>query len=90
MVYYYKKLNNKLFFKDGKSKEFSKEYDEFCNEYRGVFKISYCDCTLESSVCEKENIKEFPTVKIYPPQPMPAFDVEGELTTKRIIARASP
>ena len=63
-------------FLDGESKRFATEFDEFTNEFRGVFKIGSCDCEEDSAICEKEKITKFPTFRIYPPIPIPAFDYE--------------
>lgn len=62
--------------KDGDSKKFAKEFDEFTNEYRGVFRIGACDCDEDASICEKEKITKFPTFRFYPPNPIPAVDYE--------------
>ena len=70
---------------DGVSKAFAKKYDEFTNEYQGIFKIGACDCDDEVQICSKEKVTTFPTVRIYPPQPIPAFDYEGELSIPKLI-----
>jgi hypothetical protein len=62
--------------KDGASKEFAKAYDEFTNEFRGVFKILACDCEESPQVCEREKITKFPTIRIYPANPVPPMDYE--------------
>lgn len=48
-----------------------------------------CDCDEDASVCEKEKITTFPTVRIYPPLPIPTIDVEGELTGKSVFNSAA-
>ena len=35
-----------------------------------------------SVFCEKQGVKETPTVMIYPPNPVPAFKIEGKLEGK--------
>jgi hypothetical protein len=40
-------------------------------------------------VCEKEKVTKFPTIRVYPPQPMPNFDYDGELDTKKILSLAA-
>jgi hypothetical protein len=43
---------------------------------QGVFKIGSVDCYAEWELCEKEKIKTTPLIRIYPPNPVPAFDYE--------------
>jgi hypothetical protein len=43
---------------------------------QGVFKVGAVDCYKEWELCEKEKITKTPTVRIYPPSPVPAFDYE--------------
>ena len=62
------------------SKDFAKDFDEFTNDYRNVFRIGACDCDAEPLICEKENIQTFPTFRIYTPIPMPTVDIEGEVS----------
>jgi hypothetical protein len=40
-------------------------------------------------VCEKEKVTKFPTIRVYPPQPMPNFDYDGELEIKKILTLAA-
>jgi hypothetical protein len=76
-VQFFKSPNfSKIHHKDGESRKFSNDFDEFTNEFRGVFKIGACDCDEDSAICEKEKITKFPTFRIYPPIPIPAIDYE--------------
>jgi hypothetical protein len=54
------KYNGKIIyilnFLDGESKDFAPKFDEFTNEYRGIFRIGACDCEENAKLCEKENI----------------------------------
>lgn len=45
------------------------------------------NCGSYPDICGKENVIDLPVVRVYPPMPIPAFDIEGEIQTKR-IARA--
>ena len=46
------------------------------------------NCAKHRAVCKKQGIEKTPVVRIFPPMPVPEFDIEGEVTTKR-IARAA-
>ncbi|EGR27306.1 hypothetical protein IMG5_198140 [Ichthyophthirius multifiliis] len=73
---------------DGHSPKFAKDLDQFSSEYRGVFKIGAVDCDADSNICEKERITQFPTVRVYPPTPLPSVDVEvpsRELNTQAVL-----
>lgn len=63
------KLMVKIIFiiSDGESHLFAPKFDEFTNEYRGVFRLMSCDCDENAKLCEKEKVTKFPTVRIYPP-----------------------
>jgi len=74
---------------DGKSKDFVPAFDEWTNEYRGVFKIGSVDCDEFDKLCEKQGVTEFPTIKIYPPNPIPVFNFEGDLETSKIQKAAA-
>lgn len=52
------------------------DYNKFATENKGIFRIGSVDCGDFESVCSKEGVKEFPTIKVYPPFPIPAFDLE--------------
>lgn len=45
-------------------------------EYQGIFNIAAVDCKADVEVCEKEKISKFPTIRVYPPMPVPSFDYE--------------
>ena len=64
---------------DEGAKAFADSFNKFTNEYQGIFKIGACNCKEEIQICSKETSGKTPIVKIYPPQPIPAFDYEGEL-----------
>lgn len=33
------------------------------------------DCEEQAGICDKENVKEFPTFRVYPPFPVPVNDI---------------
>lgn len=51
-------------------------YQKFGDDDQGVFRIGAVDCSLQKKICDKEKVTAFPTIKIYPPYPAPAIDVE--------------
>jgi hypothetical protein len=52
------------------------DYNKFATENKGIFRIGSVDCGEYAQVCKKEGVEAFPTVKIYPPFPIPSFDLE--------------
>lgn len=71
---------------DGKSKTYKKEIEAMSLEYDGMFKIAAIDCDEFKELCNKQEAREFPFFKIYPPLPAPTFPYEGEVKGKTIIA----
>jgi len=82
LVHFYK-------YTDGKSLEFAPAFDSWTNEYRGVFRICAVDCDTYADLCRKEDITEFPTIKLYAPIPIPPTKYPGELKTDDLIKWAS-
>lgn len=80
---------NKLTLLDGESKKFAPKYDEFTNEYKGIFRIASCDCEEAEKICQKESVTKFPTVRVYPAYPVPAVDYEGPLEIDGILKLAT-
>lgn len=78
-IHYYTKDD----LKSNKSKE---EIDKLANDYDGMFKIAALDCGEFRELCEKNDIREYPSYRIVPPLPAPIFPYEGELTSKSIIS----
>lgn len=78
-----------VFIIDGESKGFASKYDEFTNEYKGIFRIASCDCEEAEKICQKESVTKYPTVRVYPPYPVPAVDFEGSLSVDGILKLAS-
>jgi thiol-disulfide isomerase/thioredoxin len=96
LVHFYKYEGNPPSHSDGKSKAFAPELDKWNNEYRGVFRTGAVDCDQYADLCKKEEITEFPTIKLYAPIPIPPtkFAVpmwlnQGELKTEEIMRWAS-
>jgi len=78
IVHYYKP-------NDGKSRDFGKEYDKFATEFDGMFKVAAMNCVEFKDVCEKEEIKEYPTFKVYPTLPAPVMIYEGKIESNALI-----
>lgn len=63
-------------FLDGKSEDVVSDYNAFATENKGIFRIGSVDCGDFEALCKKESIDAFPTFKVYPPFPIPTFDVD--------------
>ena len=44
-----------------------------------MFRIGAVECNEFKSICDKEGITQFPSYKIYPPTPVPAFLYDGPI-----------
>ncbi len=75
IVHYYKFAGNCFVYVDGASQGLVKEIDTWVNQFNGVFRIGAVDCDDFPKVCADQGVKVFPTVKIYPPVPIPATDL---------------
>ena len=71
---------------DLKSHNYKKEINKLASDYDGMFKIAAVNCGEYKELCEKQEVREFPSFKIYPPLPAPVFPYEGEIDAKSIIA----
>jgi len=79
------------FFKDDNKADqgFLDEYNKVAAELKGMAKICAISCTDHPVFCEKQGVKETPTVMIYPTNPMPAFKYEGKLESKAISGKVA-
>ena len=60
---------------DGKSKsEIKDQLNKFADENKGIFRVGAVDCGEWEQICTKEGIKSYPTVRTYPPFPVPIQD----------------
>ena len=78
IVHYYKPS-------DEKSKDLAVEYDKFATEFDGMFKVAAMNCVEFRDVCEKNEIKEYPTFKVYPTLPAPVMDYEGKIEINALV-----
>ena len=51
-------------------------YNAFATENKGIFRMGSVDCTTQVDICKKENVNNFPTMRIYPTFPAPTFDLD--------------
>jgi thioredoxin-like negative regulator of GroEL len=71
---------------DGKSQDYKTEIEKLSVEYDGMFKITAMNCQEFKDFCEKASVREFPTLKVYPPLPAPTFDYEGKVETSALVS----
>jgi hypothetical protein len=63
----------------------AKDYDAFATENKGIFRIGSVDCDEQPQICTKEKVTSFPSIKVYPPFPMPVSDAD---VSKGVDAKA--
>ena len=61
---------------DGKSRGLKLTYEKFAEENDGLFKVAAINCKEFQDICEKQEVREFPSFKVYPPLPAPVFIYE--------------
>ena len=71
---------------DSKSMEYKQEIESMSTEYDGMFKYAAINCYDYPEICSKNDIKEYPSFKIFPPLPAPVFPYEGDIKAKTIIS----
>lgn len=77
-------------FLDGASKAFAGSYEIFAKDNKGLFRIGALDCASFESICKKEKIDKFPTLRVYPSFPAPFQDYEEpSLDTDKLKKLAS-
>jgi len=64
-------------------------YNKVAGDLKGMAKICAISCTDFPVFCDKEGVKETPTVKIYPQNPVPAFIYGGKMETKAIAGKVA-
>lgn len=74
---------------DGKSPRFKNTFNEEANKSQGIFQFFGIDCEADHALCAKEDIKQFPALKIYPPVPIPSPEPDFELDLKKAVRIAS-
>jgi thioredoxin-like negative regulator of GroEL len=70
---------------DGKSRGLKAEVEKLAKDYDLMFKVGAIDCEGFRDICEKHDVKEFPTFKVFPPLPAPVFVYEGNVETSALV-----
>jgi len=52
------------------------QFEAFATENMGIFRIGSVDCSDFTKMCEKEKVTSFPSVRLYPPFPVPTSDMD--------------
>ncbi len=47
-----------------------------------MFKVTAMNCGIFMDICTKNEVKEFPAFKVYPPNPAPILDYEVKFNIK--------
>ena len=61
---------------DGKSYDFSKQFKEKSTEFKGIITFGYVNCQREAALCKREVSNPLPVLKVYPPVPVPAVEMD--------------
>ena len=61
---------------DTKSRGLKLAFEKFAEENDGMFMIAEINCKEFVDICEKQDVREYPSFKIYPPLPAPTFIYE--------------
>lgn len=64
-------------------------FDEWVNQYNGVFRIGAVDCDEYAKICKDEGVEVFPSFKIYPPNPMPITTITEDFSVEKIQKTAA-
>lgn len=67
---------------DANSKRDVGQFEKFGIEHKMMFRIGAVECNEFKAICDKEGISEFPSYKVYPPVPAPAFTFENDIATE--------
>lgn len=72
---------------DSKSHHFVEELNALAKDWQGAFVFGAVNCDENEGLCETQDIRAAPVLKIYPPLPGPIYEYEGERTAKSIISK---
>jgi len=77
------------FFKpDNKADQaFLDEYNKLGKDLKHMVKVAAINCDDWSVFCKKNDVKETPSLMMYPTNPIPAFKYEGKLEAKALAAK---
>lgn len=65
------------------------EYNEVAKDMKGMAIVTALNCNDYSVFCKNEGVKETPSIKIYPPNPIPAFVYDGKHEKAAIVGKVS-
>lgn len=71
---------------DGDSENWAGALQALAEDWQGVYIIATVDCGMHEGLCEQHVIRQYPSLKIYPPYPAPVETYEGEISAKAINA----
>lgn len=74
---------------DGRSLMFRDQFNSEAIKNKGIFQFVGIDCDSDSSLCNKEDVRSFPALKVYPPIPIPAQEPDYDLNVKKILGQAT-
>jgi len=79
------------FFSEGSKADagFLDDYNKVAGDLKGMAKVTAISCSEYQGFCNKQGVKETPTVMIYPLNPQPAFKYEGKLDAKSMTSKLS-
>lgn len=69
-----------------KSTAVKEEYEKLASEYSGLFKVAAVNCKEFKDLCEKQDVRSYPTFKVYPPLPTPVMDYEGKVLVQSFVS----
>merc|ERR1719401_1734906 len=68
---------------------FLDEYNKVAKDLKGMVKVTAMSCSDFGVFCDKQGVKQTPTVMIYPVNPIPAFKYEGKFEAKGIAGKVT-
>jgi hypothetical protein len=71
---------------DTKSTGYKVQFEKLASEHDGMFKVGAMNCKEFRDICEKQEIREFPTFKVYPPLPAPTMNYEGKIEASAFVS----
>lgn len=74
---------------DGKSKTFRDTFNEEAQKNAGIFHFVGIDCSNDQQLCSKEEINVFPSIRVYPPVPIPLPPADTDLNLNKLLRVAS-
>lgn len=61
---------------DGQSYKFSKDFDKKATEMKGIINFGFLNCSENKDLCNSEKPSKLPSLKVYPPIPIPPTDLD--------------